>query len=673
MGILKNIINTVVLPREVTEFEKNYLQRMNRISMIFFALHFPAFIALAYFNGTGPLLAAGLTAAVLMGPVVAYKTLPNHRHVSMVYGFTSMLMGGLLVHFGQGPVQIEMHFYFFAMLAMLALYGNPAVIVTAAITVAVHHFVLWMYLPASVFNYDAPLWVVLVHAGFVVVESVGTCFIARSFFDNVIGLEKIVRARTNELDARNRGMSLVLDNVRQGFMTVNHQGELLSECSAVVGEWFGVPEEKQSFSQFIARTSEDFSASFAQGWEQMMDGFLPLDLCLDQMPKSFQVGELEFYVDYRPIFSAQSLSEDDASEMEGMLLVISDVTEAKERERLEAEQRETFKILDRIVSDRVGFIEYFSEAEELVASIVEDHIENISTLKRALHTLKGNSMIFGVQTVADICHAMESHIVEFDSRPTDGMRQHLKSRWSRLHESLHTLIGNSYSGRIEIEEAQFQELLEAALQHENHDRIAEMIADIKLEPTESRLRRAADQARRISHRLGKGELEIDIDHEMLRLDPESWAGFWSAFVHVVRNAVDHGLEMPNERLERGKKDAATLRLKTFVKEGQFVIEIQDDGRGIDWDGVRERAKSLGIGFGNREELTKALFTEGLSTKTEVSELSGRGVGLAAVREACEAKGGSILVESEQGKGTTVAFHFPVKSMRPSVQEMSAAA
>ena len=65
-----------------------------------------------------------------------------------------------LVHVGQGPVQIEMHFYFFALLAMLAVYGNPLVILVAAVTVALHHLVLWALLPASVFNYDAPIWVV---------------------------------------------------------------------------------------------------------------------------------------------------------------------------------------------------------------------------------------------------------------------------------------------------------------------------------------------------------------------------------------------------------------------------------------------------------------------------------------------------------------------------------
>jgi hypothetical protein len=186
--------------------------------LAFFALHVPVFALIALFNGTGPLLALGLTSAVLVGPALAYFGLKNPRTVSVVYGFTAMLMGGLLVHFGQGPMQIEMHFYFFALIAMLALFGNPVVILTAAVTVALHHLVLWFLLPSAVFNYQAPIWVVLVHAAFVVLESVAAVFIARSFFDNVIGLEKIVNARTRELDARHREMRLVLDNVDQALL-----------------------------------------------------------------------------------------------------------------------------------------------------------------------------------------------------------------------------------------------------------------------------------------------------------------------------------------------------------------------------------------------------------------------------------------------------------------------
>ena len=194
---MNKLFRYLVLPKEISAFEATYLRRLNRIGLVFFAIHVPAMVLLAWANATHPWLALALSSAVVLGPALAYVTFTNPRAVSVTYGVAAMCMGGVLVHVGQGPVQIEMHFYFFALIAMLAVFGNPLVILAAALTVALHHLALWFLLPASVFNYDAPVWVVAVHAAFVVLESVAGCFIARSFFDNVIGLEKIVQLRTH--------------------------------------------------------------------------------------------------------------------------------------------------------------------------------------------------------------------------------------------------------------------------------------------------------------------------------------------------------------------------------------------------------------------------------------------------------------------------------------------
>lgn len=232
-------LQKLLLPEEVSPFERRYLARMNRMGLWFFVAHLPLLSGVAWINRTGVGLALALTCMILAGPALAIKAFENPRHVSMVHGFTAMLMGGLLVHFGQGPVQIEMHFYFFALVALLAVFANPAVVLVAAVTVALHHLLLWLWLPSSVFNYAAPLWVVGVHAAFVVLESVAVCFIARSFFDNVIGLERIVLARTRELDERNRAMRLVLDHVDQGMATLNKSGQLGPERSRAFDRWFG--------------------------------------------------------------------------------------------------------------------------------------------------------------------------------------------------------------------------------------------------------------------------------------------------------------------------------------------------------------------------------------------------------------------------------------------------
>jgi two-component system chemotaxis sensor kinase CheA len=651
---MKKLLEFLVLPKQVSAFEAQYLKRMNRVGLAFFALHVPVFAVVAHFNETSALLAIALTLAVMTGPALAYLTFRNPRGVSMVYGFTAMLMGGLLVHFGQGPVQIEMHFYFFALIAMLAVFGNPLAVLVAAVTVALHHLILWIVLPASVFNYAAPVWVVAVHAAFVVLESVATCFIARSFFDNVIGLEKIVQERTAELDDRNRDLRLVLDNVEQGFLTIDRDGVMSKERSAIVTRWLGPAEECRTFAEYLEQRAPEAGGMFRLAFEEVLADVLPLELTLDQMPKRFSLGRQHFRLSYTPIMVAEKL--------EKLLLVISDITADVERERLEVEQREVVYMFERVTRDRNGFLEFFAEAEEQMAAIESDECRDPVVLKRIIHTLKGNAMMFGINTVADICHAMETQLVEEHLRPQASDRAALRAAWDRLRGNLDTLLGERQNKKIEIDDSEYDALLHAVLKNEPRPKIARMIADWKLEPTAKRLARVAEHANGIARRLNKGVLRVSVADHNLRLDPARWAPFWSAFVHVVRNAIDHGLEYPEERSGAGKPQQGTLELTTRLDRNDFVIEIADDGRGVNWDAIADNAKKNGLPHGTPAELLEALFEDGITTSTQVSEFSGRGIGMGAVRSACQARGGVVCLVSREGGGTRVEFRFAREQM-----------
>jgi len=660
---LASLMNVLRLPAEMTQFEDKYLARVNRIATYFYALHVPAFMLVAWANDTGPLMALVLTTVVLLGPVAAYKTFENPRNVSIVHGFTSMLMGGLLVHFGQGPVQIEMHFYFFALLAMLAIFANPMVILTAAATVAVHHLALWYYLPASVFNYDAPIWVVLVHAAFVVLESVATVYIARSFFDNVIGLERIVQARTAQLDDKNRQMRLVLDNVDQGLLTVGCDGIVADERAAVVDEWLGDCGGQQ-FSECLRRVDEKTADAFESQFDQLLMGILPFDVALDQFPTEMEFSGRHFGLDYTPIAHGDELRQ--------LLVVLTDRTAVVQRERMEVEQRETMTLLERSRRDQVGFLEFFEEAKVLVHAITEGLCEDLALFKRTVHTLKGNSMLYDVQSIARICEHMEDEMAETQAAPNAELLGELTQRWERLKDSLRIVLDSGGREVVQVGPDKYRQLLEKALAQPTSRELAHMLLELKLEETSDRLERVGDQAKRIAQRLGKGDIGVEIEAGGLRLEPMRWAAFWQDFVHVVRNAVDHGLESREDREAQGKEGAGTLTLSTAVDRDCFIVRIQDNGRGIDWDRVRAKAAQNGIPHETRADLEQALFHDGLSTRDEASVYSGRGVGLAAVRSACEERGGQIKVHSKIGEGTTFEFCFPASEMVPTPHEFLAA-
>lgn len=658
---MPSLLSRLLLPKEISAFEHSYLARMNRIGLWFFAGHVPVLTAIAALNGTGALRALLSSLAVLSGPLLARRSFTNPRAVSSSFGVASMLMGALLVHFGQGPIQIEMHFYFFVLIALLAVFANPAVVLTAAVTVAVHHLLGWMLLPASVFNYEAPVWVVAVHAGFVVLESVAACFIARSFFDNVIGLEKIVAARTSELDLRNRDMRLVLDNVEQGFLTIDRDQTLSAEWSAIVETWFGKPAAGDRFGALLGKVAPAVGGAFDFAWSEVVEDVMPLEVTLDQLPKRFEHDGKTFSLAYSPILDAKG-------GLSRVLVVVSDVTASVERARLERQQRETMTIMERVSKDKAGFLEFVEDAGRLLGLLGQAPSDHEA--KGALHTLKGNAGVFGITSVADACHEIETAMQEHERPFGAADHERVTAAWRALQSSLRLVLGTESARGIQIDDAEFVSVLRAALDRMPHAELARRIAAWRLEPTSRRLERVAEQASGLAKRLGK-DLEVAVVGNDLQLDPVLWGPFWSSFVHVVRNAIDHGIEPSDVRSALGK-GRGRLTLSTSCVGDRFIVRAEDDGRGISWDELRRKAEANGLPHETRAELIEALFADGVSTAESVTEVSGRGVGMGAVREVTRALGGQVEVESRPGRGTAITLSFPAARMLRAPEELLAA-
>lgn len=649
------MLNRICLPQEITPFEAAYLNRTNRGALIYLGLHIPILMMIAWANQTNPLLALELAGLTWIGPLLASRSLSNPRHVSMVFAIAAMLMGGLLVHFGRGIWTIEMHFYFFASLALMTVYANPLLIVVAAATVAVHHGLFWLIRPSSVFNYEAPLSSLLVHSAFLILEAVGACFVARSFFDNVIGLDKIVQERTREVESRNQDMRLVLDNVSQGLMTLDRDARIRGERSGVLTSWLGAPLCGQSFGEYLAAHDANFSALFEIGWQALLDDFMPMELILDQMPNFLEAGSRKLEVSYTPIWEAQEV-------WNKLLVVISDVTAERLSAEAEAEKKELLAIFEKVLQHRSAFSEFIAEAEELVAALTDAKESPLPLVKRQVHTLKGNCGIYGLATLSELCHEIENRMESENSGLSAVDKELLCKRWHALSLRIAKIVQPPSQRLIELEEVEVLEFHQRVLGGLADMAIADTLINWTREPIQVKFEHFAAHARELSLRLQKGELEVHIESNRLRLAPERWTAFWANFTHVIRNAVDHGLGTPENREQAAKPARARLTLRSYIRDNRFLLEVSDDGFGIDWQQVRSKAEKLGLSVETPEQLGQALFVDGLSTRTDVTEFSGRGVGLSALRAACEDLQGSIRVLSEQGVGTTFQFGFPVQAM-----------
>jgi len=168
----------------------------------------------------------------------------------------------------------------------------------------------------------------------------------------------------------------------------------------------------------------------------------------------------------------------------------------------------------------------------------------------------------------------------------------------------------------------------------------------------------------LSQELGK-KVHFSIEGKENEIDKNIIESLSEVFLHMARNSVDHGIETPQERIAAGKKETGNISIACSRESGSMKIVITDDGRGIDYEGIKRKVVNEGFiteaaaASLSREELTNFIFHSGFSTSRGVNSVSGRGVGMDVVREIIESLKGSIMVDSVWTKGTTFTIIVPL--------------
>jgi HAMP domain-containing protein/HPt (histidine-containing phosphotransfer) domain-containing protein len=461
-----------------------------------------------------------------------------------------------------------------------------------------------------------------------------------------------LRQRAERLLARNADMRLVLDNVAQGLITVGLDGRMSPECSAVVKRWFGDVPEPKLLWDYLAPSDLPYRDWLRLIWESLSDGELPIEVLIDPLPKWLRHGELHIGVEYLPICKPDG-------QLDQVLVVLSDITERVEAERVDAQQKELLGVFKRMLSDRSGTLEFLSEVDDIVTRIAEGRETDAEELARLVHTVKGNCAIFDVVSVSRLCHELEERAKE-SGQLSDADRVLLKDAWASFSERVGGLLGSgANSSAILVDPHDYDGFLDQLVQGVPRSDLAREITRWRLDRVQPRLERLGEQARLMAHRLGKA-VDVEVEPTTLRVSAEASKTLWLALVHAVRNAIDHGIESAEERERASKVPAGKLTLRAVPSAHHVTIEIEDDGRGIDWEAIRGRAASMGLPSESRGDLIDAMFAAGLSTKCEATELSGRGVGMSALRAVINDLDGHIDITSQPGAGTLVRVSIPVE-------------
>lgn len=472
--------------------------------------------------------------------------------------------------------------------------------------------------------------------------------LARGF----VSMADAIERREAAIATQNREMRLVLDSVGEGFLVLDAAGAIVGQHSAVLETWFGpVPHGRKLWDYLRAHDPEQ-AEWLELTWSNIGAPFMPLSLCLEQTPKAFVAGARHYAVEYRPLL-------DDDRALQTMVVVISDVSELRRREQAESEQRELVAVFTALIRDRTGFVSFCEDAKQLIKSIAQPSVEAESALLEQLHTIKGNAHLFRLREFAEACERLEAACASEQRAPSTADAGPLTEAFQKSVRPVELFVATDYANTVQLSTRDYAALVQALQAHETPAQLLARLSHATAEPADLVFARFSERLQVLARRLGKCPTRVLCDGHGVRFPRQTFAPLWSATVHVLRNIADHGLETAWEREQAHKPTQATVFITARTDETRLELSFRDDGRGIDWERVRARARAQGLAAETSAELVTALLGHGFSTLQEPTALSGRGVGLAALHSEVSALGGTLQLDSVPGHGTTLVIHLPV--------------
>jgi two-component system chemotaxis sensor kinase CheA len=464
---------------------------------------------------------------------------------------------------------------------------------------------------------------------------------------------EVAEVRTVELERYNQGLEAevarrvaltraIVDNVSFGFLIVANDLMVQKECTKSCFGLFGVERMEGEFLPTLLRLTRAQEHEFILGVTQVFDDILPDDVALAQIRNTFPIEDRIIQVDGRALRGVNG-------RIDSILFTISDVTDLERAKRDNARHRTLVSVLRQ----RDAFLLFLGETREQLAAARDSNHEVQVLRRRIVHTIKGNCASYGIDSVTDVIHEIESSLTISDD-DIDAIEAEIR----RFLELNHSVLGIEYSQDqeefFEISEERMEQLRALLADAPAAAAFRHWRARLRQKQASHLLGPLPQVAERLAQRLGK-LVQFRIVGEQTYVDAELKTIFQSV-AHLVRNAIDHGIEPPEKRGEKDPHGRVEVHVEELA-EGLRIV-VTDDGAGIDFSELRARSGASATAVPDGE----LLFVDGLSTVTQATRTSGRGVGMSAVRAALHALGGSISVESSRGLGTTIALMLPRRTV-----------
>lgn len=389
--------------------------------------------------------------------------------------------------------------------------------------------------------------------------------------------------------------------------------------------------EQYDFVEDILKTILDPHYTF-------LDGFIAL------LPEETTIRGRRYKVFYQVIERAERF----------IKVTLNDVTELTSVEKaLQDEKSQKMFFINALkAKDEVGF--FLNHTRSFIDTLKEEGF----TLEhqKTLHTLKGNLAQFGFSHFEKAVHHIEVEMV--DQVNTDAWITSLEEGLLEAEALLEHYIGAEYfSNGYDVCSIDRHRVLELEAQCKD-PALLQKIKELKYMDIKHMLQRYVEYVDRLALSLSKAVMPLTIEGDSLLIDPEKGEALVTTLVHLFKNCVAHGIEVPEMRIEADKDSHGVIQCLVEHLDEMMVLTIEDDGKGVDLDALRSNSSK----HESDADLLQKIFDDHYTTKETLDEYSGKGVGLAVVKETIEALGGHIDVYSEHNKGTQFIIKIPVKHL-----------
>ena len=436
------------------------------------------------------------------------------------------------------------------------------------------------------------------------------------------GLEKIIKDRT-------AAIKNMLDTAGQGFLSFGPDLKIRGNYSEKCEDIFNQKIAGKRINELLF-DDEEKQNDFKDGFFLLFNGKAKAEVIFDLMEKEMTIGDKIIDVDYRIINS------------EEILCVLTDVTIEKVLQQKLEKDNENRNIILQVISHQKYFSSFVQEAEHLFdfMSLIEKTgtVQDFEKLQRDIHTFKGNASFFSFNNTKDTAHELEFYI-------NDCLI--LEEKINLEEQSL--VLKKSYFSELGIIQNTFgdqwvHEIDNVMIPQRNYLKLEQYI--------EKKYREDED-------------LKTAISGGQMQVLPERYENLINSFVHLIRNMVDHGIETPREREMINKPSRGKIHIEIESSKQGLQIIFADDGRGISLSAIEKKAREKGLVQEQSKmkpgELIKLIFSHNFSTASEITDISGRGAGLSAVKSEVDKMKGRISVTTKQNQGTTFKIILPAVS------------